>query len=164
MSSTVMMERTGMGLSGVGMPFVTTPTTPTTGYSVLAVPRCTFKAERTTDGCKVYCTFEDQTACSTFQNLCQALAGGMCTCCLTYNGVTVCSYNFMFGTCKWELTSNGCCFYCTSGDQQVCSMIQSFCDCFSTMLSSGCHCCWYVNNTPICWGCSGTTTSAKTKK
>src|SRR5262249_42247857 len=72
------------------------------------------------------------------------------------NGVTVCTYNYTMGSCKWEMTPQGCCFTCTSGDAKCCAMIQSYCDCLNAMLSAGCHCCWFVNNTPLCWGCSET--------
>ena len=100
MTSTL-MERTGMGMPGVGMPGMMTPGMVPAGVSYQMVPRCTFKVERCDGGLKVYCTCEDQVACSTLQNLCSVLSGGMCSCCVTCNGVTVCCYNFTMGTCKW---------------------------------------------------------------
>jgi len=153
MSSAMMVERTGMAMPGMGVPGMGAATTGPAGMSYLMVPRCTFKVEKCPDGIKVFCTCEDQTATSMLQNLCTMLAGGLCSCCVSYNGVTVCSYNFTMGTCKWEMTSGGCCFSCTSGDAKCCAMIQSYCDCLSSMMSGGCHCCLYVNSTPLCWGC-----------
>jgi hypothetical protein len=121
------------------------------------VPRCTFKVERCPDGMKVTCSCDDPLATSTLQNLCSVLAGGLCSCCCTYNGVTVCTYHFTTGACKWEMTPQGCCFTCTSGDAKCSAMIQSYCDCLSAMMSAGCHCCLFVSNTPVCWGSSETT-------
>ena len=164
MSSAMMMERTGMVMPGMGVPGMGSPATGPAGMSYLMVPRCTFKVEKSPDGIKVHCVCEDQTAASMVQNLCTMLAGGLCSCCVSYNGVTVCSYNFTMGTCKWEPTSGGCTFSCTSGDPKCCAMLQSYCDCLSSMMSAGCHCCFYVNGTPLCWGCSETSTSKPASK
>jgi hypothetical protein len=32
-------------------------------------------------------------------------------------------------------------------------MIQSCCDCCTTMKTAGCTCCLMMNNTPVCCGC-----------
>jgi hypothetical protein len=159
--SSALMERTGMAVPGMGVPGMVSPSAVPAGVSYQMVPRCTFKVERCQDGMKVTCTCDDQLACSTMQNLCSVLAGGMCSCYCTYNGVTVCTYNFTMGTCKWEMIPQGCAFTCTSGDAKCCSMIQSYCDCLNAMLNAGCHCCWFVNNTPLCWG-SGEPAPTKT--
>ena len=47
--STMMMERTGMGMGmpGMGMPGLSTPTTMAPGNWTM-VPRCTFKVEKCT--------------------------------------------------------------------------------------------------------------------
>jgi hypothetical protein len=159
MSSTLMMERTGMGMPGVGFPGVGTPTvgSPTgtqVGTNWMMVPRCTFKVEKHQSGVKFTCHCDDKMAISMVQNLCTMLAGGMCSCCVMYNGMTVCYYNFTCGSCKCETTDSGVCFTCTSGDPECCKMIQSCGDCVSCCLEAGCTCCFLMNNTPVCCGYS----------
>jgi hypothetical protein len=57
------------------------------------------------------------------------------------------------GMCKCEMTKEGCCITCTSGDAQCCAMIQGCCDYMNVMMKNGCMCCVMMNNTPICCGC-----------
>ncbi len=169
MTSTMMMDRTTMGLQGVsGMPTpgVGVPTVSPVSSNWLMVPRCTYKFEKVTGGMKITCVCDDPTAKSMMQNLCTALMGGMCSVCCTLNGTTVCCCNLTMGMCKCEVTDNGCCITCTSGDKACCDMIQSCCDCLSTMCNSGCTCCVMLNSTPVCCGYSEsysktTTTPAK---
>src|SRR5438445_9861738 len=109
MSSTVMVERMGAGYPGAGMPSYTTPmpSAPTglpAAASYLMVPRCTLKFEKCSGGMKVTCSTDDKTSCSMMQNLCTMLAGGMCSCYATWNGVTVYCCNFTMGQCKYEMT------------------------------------------------------------
>jgi hypothetical protein len=58
-----------------------------------------------------------------------------------------------YGMCKCEMTSDGCCILCTSGDKACCDMIQACCDCMSTMMKSGCTCYILMNNMPVCCCC-----------
>jgi len=158
MSSTVMMERTGMGMPGLGVPGMGTPTIGTpgtvpTGTNFMMVPRCTFKVEKCTGGMKITCSCSDATACSMVQNLCTMLAGGMCSCCCTLNGMLVYCCNMTMCMCKCEMTKDGCCVTCTSGDPKCCEMVQACCDCLNAMLKAGCTCCLLMNNTPVCCGC-----------
>ena len=168
MSSTMMMERTGMGMPGVGVPGMGVPTmggataTPASAGYVM-VPRCTVKMEKCTGGMKLTCTCDDPMACSMMQNLCTMLAGGMCSCCMILNGVTVCTCCLTMGLCKCELTEMGCCITCTSGDPKCCEMIQACCDCMCCMLKDGCTCCVMMNNTPVACGCCETA-AVKSKK
>ena len=154
-SSTMMMERTGMGMPGVGMPGMATPQmgAPTAMPSTMMVPRCTFKVEKCQGGFKMTCSCEDKMAVSMVQNLCSMLQGGMCSCQVMLNGMTVCLYNFTMGLCKCEMTETGVCLTCTSGDSKCGEMIQAACDCLNTMLNAGCTCCVLMNNTPVCCGC-----------
>lgn len=161
MSSTMMVERTGMGMPGMGVHGLgatalggtgTTPATP--GY--LMVPRCTLKYEKCQGGLKITCVCDDKMACSMVQNLCTMLQGGMCSVTCMLNGMTVCTCNLTMGLCKCEPTENGLCITCTSGDQKCCEMLQSCCDCLTCMLNCGCTCCVLLNNTPLCCGCSET--------
>jgi hypothetical protein len=159
MSSTMMMERTGMGVPGMGFPSYGTPavggpTTMATGTNYMMVPRCTFKVEKCTGGMKMTCVCDDKMACSMVQNLCTMLAGGMCSCCCMMNGMTCCYVNFTCGMCRFEMTDSGFCMTCTSGDQRCCEMIQACCDCLSCCMDCGCTCCLMMNNTPVCYGCS----------
>ena len=158
MSSTMMMERTGMGMPGtgtpgMGMPGMGAPTTVPSSTNWLMVPRCTFKVEKIQGGMKITCSCDDKMACSMVQNLCSMLQGGMCTCCCMLNGMMVYCCNLTMGMCKCETTKDGVSLTCTSGDKACCDMIQACCDCLSTMLKSGCTCCMMMNNTPVCCGC-----------
>jgi hypothetical protein len=154
--SSMMMERTGMvgmGATGLG------PTTlPGMGPSAvqpnwMMVPRCSFKFEKHQGGMKLTCICDDTMARSMVQNLCTMLAGGMCSCYMMLNGMTVCCCNFTMGLCKCDMTDKGVVFTCTSGDAKCGEMIQSCCECMTTMLKSGCTCCVMLNNTPVCCGC-----------
>lgn len=158
MSSTMMMERTGMGMPGMGVPTMGTPAVgaPTaypTASGYMMVPRCTLKFEKCQGGMKITASCDDKMACSMLQNLCSMLVGGMYSCCCYFNGMPVCYYNFTMGMCKCETTESGVCFTCTSGDPKCCEMIQSCCDCISCCLKDGCTCCVLMNNTPVCCGC-----------
>ena len=45
----------------------------------MMIPRCTMKVEKCTGGMKITCSCEDATACAMMQNLCNMMAGGMCS-------------------------------------------------------------------------------------
>src|SRR5262245_15974033 len=150
MTSAMMMERMGMGMSmpGMGMGPMTAPAAP----SMMMVPRCTMKVEKCTGGLKIDCSCDDPMGCSTLQNLCQMLAGGMCSCCCLMNGMIVCSCNLMMGLCKCGMTKQGCTMTVTSRDKACCDMTQSCCDCRAAMMKAGCTCCVMLNGTPVCCG------------
>src|SRR4051794_10440290 len=162
--SSMMMERTGMGMPGVGVPGMGAPAVGTQGAPAagnwLMVPRCTVKVEKCQGGLKVTCGCDDAMARSMVQNLCTMLAGGMCSCCVMLNGMTVCTYHFTMGLCRCEMTPSGVTLTCTSGDQKCCEMLQACCDCLNTMMSAGCTCCVLLNNTPVGCGC-GESSSAR---
>jgi hypothetical protein len=171
MSTAMMMDRTGMGMPGMGLPGMGTPTmgaptgVPTATNYMMMVPRCTFKMEKCAGGMKITCSCDDKAACSMVQNLCTMLAGGMCSCCCMMNGMMVCCCNFTMGMCHYEMTPDGCCMTCTSGDAKCCEMIQACCDCLCTMMEAGCTCCFMMNNTPVCCGtCEPMKTAAKAKR
>jgi hypothetical protein len=157
--SSMMMERAGMGMQGMGMPGMGTPAmgAPTgmpAASNWMMVPRCTLKMEKMSGGMKITCSGDDKMATSMVQNLCQMLAGGMCSCCVMMNGMMVCCCNLMMGMCKCEMTKDGVSITCTSGDPKCSEMIQACSDCMSCMLKDGCTCCVMMNNTPVCCGCS----------
>ena len=148
-----MMERTGMGMPGMGMGM--SPVggmAPTMMPNMMMVPRCTMKMDKVQGGMKVTCTCDDKVATEMVQNLCSMLAGGMCSCCMLMNGMVVCCCNLTMGMCKCDMTAKGCTVTCTSGDPKCGEMIQACCDCMSTMLKDGCTCCVMMNNTPVCCG------------
>ncbi len=155
--TSMMMERTGMGMPGMGTGVAGGMGTGTMGAPTpsnwMMVPRCTFKYEKCTGGMKVTCTCDDAMARSMMQNLCTMLSGGMCSISCMMNGMTVCCCNFTMGLCKCEMTDKGMCVTCTSGDAKCCEMIQSCCDCLATMMKDGCCCCLMLNNNPVCCGC-----------
>src|SRR6516225_5339681 len=117
--STPMMERMGMGMPGMPAPAMgmagpgTMPAMPPS-MNWMMVPRCTFKIEKCKGGMKITCVCDDPMACTMVQNLCSALAGGMCTCCMMMNGMMVCCCNLTMGMCSCEATSKGVCLTCTS--------------------------------------------------
>jgi hypothetical protein len=154
--TSVLMERAGMGMPGMGAG-MGAPGLTGAGMDVrpnwMMVPRCTFKFEKVSGGMKMTCTCDDQTATGMVQNLCSMLAGGMCSCCMMMNGMMCCCCNLTMGICKCEMTPKGCTVTCTSGDSKCAEMIQACCDCLSTMVKDGCTCCLMMNNTPVCCGC-----------
>lgn len=158
-ASAMMMERSSMAMPGMsaagGMaaPAMGAPATLPMGGNFLMVPRCTFKFEKCTGGMMIRCLCDDKVAASMVQNLCTMMAGGMCSCCIMMNGMPVCTMNLAMGLCKTEMTDNGVCITCTSGDQACCAMIQGMCDCCCAMMQAGCCCCVMMSNTPICCGC-----------
>lgn len=159
MTSTMMMERTAMGMPGMAP----AGTMATAAPGFLMVPRCTFKFEKVQGGAKVTCVCDDPMARSMMQNLCQALTGGMCGWTCTFNGVAACSCSWVMGMTRCEATDTGCTVTCTSGDQKCCEMIQACCDCVAAMCAAGCVCCLTINGTPVCCGTS-TTETAKAKR
>lgn len=150
MSSAMLMERASMmtptmnPMTG-GMPAPTMP-------NVCMVPRCEIKFTMCADGCKIYCKCTDEMSCATLQNLCKMLADGMCSCCCTWNGMTVCQCNLCCGNCKCEMTADGVCISCCSGDQACCEMIQKCCECLQTCCENGCTCVISFGGTPVCCG------------
>src|SRR5437879_3006320 len=115
MTSTMMMERSGMGM---GMPSIGTSPMPGIGTasmapSMMMVPRCKMIVEKMQGGMKVTCVCDDPVARAMMQNLCTMLAGGMCSCCCMMNGMMVCTCNLMMGMCKCDMTKDGCVFTCT---------------------------------------------------
>jgi len=155
MTSTMMVERTGVGFPGVASPGTGTVPfgTPTgTAGSYLMVPRCFLRFEKVSGGLKIVCTCEDRTACGMLQNLCAALAGGTISCCAQWNGLPAYTCNFITGLCRCETTDDGICITCASGDAKCADMLQACCDCLSCLMEAGCTCSLFINNTPLCCG------------
>lgn len=153
--STMMMDRgamTGMSGMGTGTMGATGMGVPT-GMNMMMVPRCTMKMEKCDGGMVMTCTSDDPMACSMMQNLCTMMAGGMCSCYMMMNGMTVCCCNMMMGMCKCEMIDKGVKITCTSGDKSFGAMIQACCDCMASMMGAGCACCVTMNNTPVCCSC-----------
>ncbi len=147
MTGAMMMDRSAM--TGMGtMPMGTTaaPMAP----NMVMVPRCTMKMEKCAGGMKLTCACDDPAACTMMQNLCAMMAGGMCSMCCTMNGMVVCNCNMTMAMCKVEMTADGCCVTCTSGDKMCCDMIQACCDCMMMCMKSGCACCLMMGGTPVC--------------
>ncbi len=149
MTSAMLMERSGLGMQGAGMPQgFSTPVSAGPTWCVL--PRCEIKVEKCAGGCKIHCSCEEPSACATLQSLCKMMATGMCSLCCTLNGMTVCQCNLCCGMCKCELTEDGVCLTCTSGDKACCEMIQACCECMACCLRSGCCCYVCLGGAPIC--------------
>jgi hypothetical protein len=156
MTSAMMMERSGMGMAGLGAPAAGALGTPamTPGVTnMMMVPRCTMKMEKCTGGVKITCTCEDKVSAGMLQNLCTMMAGGMCSCYCILNGMVACCCNLMMGQCKCEPTENGVCLTCTSGDKDCCAMIQACCESCNALMKVGCTCCMMMNGMPVCCSC-----------
>jgi hypothetical protein len=156
MSSTMMMERSGMAMpglgAGMGAAALGTPAGMQAGTGWLMVPRCTFKVETCQGGMKIHCACEDKVACGMVQNLCSMLQGGLCSCCAMMNGMAVYSCNLTMGLCRCEAAKDGVTINCTSGDAKCAEMIQACCQGLTAMLKAGCTCCLMMNNNPVCCG------------
>lgn len=154
MTSAVMMERTTVGGHTAGMPTTwqpgTYPAGSPAGTSWSVLPRCKAKFEKCTGGFKMHCKCDDDFAKATLQNLCRMLADGMCNCCCTFNGMTVAQCNLACGHCTCEMTKDGVCITCTSGDAKCCDMLQACCECLKTCCESGCCCYVSFGSTPVC--------------
>lgn len=156
MSSAMFMERTSMGsqnMMGTTVGWQPTPSAPSAmpgNWCVL--PRCEYKFEKCEGGFKIHCICEDEVACGTLQNLCRMLADGMCSCCVTQNGMVVCQCNITMGHCSCEFTKDGVCITCMSGDQKCCEMLQACCDCLACCCEAGGCCYLSFGNTPVCCG------------
>ena len=153
MTSAMMMERTTAGMPGMmggGMPM---PGTTPIASGMVMVPRCTIKMEKMAGGMRMTCTTDDPAASAMVQNLCQVMAGGMCSVCCVMNGMTVCCCNLTMGLCKCEMTKGGCTITCTSGDKACEAMLQGCCDCLMACMKAGCTCCVLMGGTPVCCGC-----------
>ena len=158
MTSSMVMERAGMGMPGMGMgtmmqgPMGGTATMPASPQSMM-VPRCKMTMTKCKGGMQITCQCDDKMTATMLQNLCTMMAGGMCSCCMMMNGMMVCCCNMTMGMCKCEMTDDGVCMTCTSGDTACCSMIQACCDCMASMCAAGCVCCMCMNNMPVCCSC-----------
>lgn len=134
------------------MPAAMSPVMPgaAPGMNCMMVPRCTVKMDKCAGGMKIMCSCADKMACGVLQSLCTSLAGSMCSCCCMMNGMVLCTCNLTMGMCKCEMTKDGVCITCTSGDKDCCTMIQSCCDAMAAMMQAGCTCCVMMNNMPVC--------------
>ena len=74
------------------------------------------------------------------QNLCTMMAGGMCSCCMMMNGMMVCCCNLTMGMCKCEMTEDGCCITCTSGERLL-RDDPGLLRLHGAMCKAGCTCC-----------------------
>lgn len=154
MSSSMLLER-GLFLGAAGSAAAASPAGLPAGAPAgtwCVVPRCKIKIERATGGLKIQCICDDDISSATLQNLCNSLAGGLCSCCCTLNGLTICQCNLTCGICKCEPIANGCCITCTSGDKACAAILQSCCETLECCLKSGCCCYICFNNTPCCCG------------
>lgn len=118
----------------------------------MMIPQCKMKMEKCTGGMKIVCSCDDKMACGMLQNLCSMMAGSKFSCCCMMNGSMVCCCNLTMGMCKCEMTKDGVCVTCMSGDKACCDMIQACCDCLNTMMAAGCTCCLMMNDMPVCCG------------
>ena len=151
MSNAMMMMERGMGMPGMSTPGMT-PQAPLGMPAMMMVPRCNIRMEKCAGGMKMVCECDDEIACGAMQNLCKMLAGGMCSCCCTWNGMMMCQCNMCCANCQCDMTKKGCTISCTSGDKQCCEMLQACCDCLCACMEAGCCCYVCFGNTPVCCG------------
>lgn len=153
--STAMLERVpGLATGGTNFGWQPTgaPTATPTAANWCVLPRCELRFEKCAGGFKIHCRCDDEMSAATLQNLCKMVSDGLCSCCCTCNGIPCCQINLCMGTCKCELTKDGCCITCTSGDKACCEMLQACCDCLSCCCENGCCCYISFGNTPVCCG------------
>lgn len=157
MSTSLLLERSSVAAAPVGGTYPAFhPGIAATGAQAAAnwcvLPRCRVEFDKCKGGLKIQCCCEEEVACGTLQNLCRMLADGLCSCCVTCNGLTVFQCNLTMGICKCEYTKDGVAITCTSGDKSCCEMLQACCDCLECCCKSGCCCYISFNNTPVCCG------------
>lgn len=114
------------------------------------VPKCEIRIEECADGCKIICTCDDEVARKTMQNLWRAMAGGLCSVCCTWNGMTVCQCDFVCCHCTCEMTADGVCISCRTGDKTCQEMLKAMCKCLCKCQDCGCASMVCLNGTPIC--------------
>ena len=154
MNGAMMMDRAGMmGMSTSGTPAIGQGTAMSAAPNMMMVPRCTIVMEKCAGGMKMTCTGADAMSTAMIQNLCTMTAGGLCSCCCMMNGMMACCCNMTMAMTKCEMTADGVCITCTSGDAACCAMIQACCDCCTGMMKAGCTCCIMMNGMPVCCGC-----------
>lgn len=130
----------------------TTPASTPASNNWMVLPRCELRFEKCAGGFKIHCCCDDEVACATLQNLCKMSCDGLCSLCCTQNGIPCCQFNLCQGNCRCELTKDGCCITCTSGDKGCCEMLQACCDCLSCCCEQGCCCYITFGNTTVCCG------------
>jgi hypothetical protein len=138
----------GAAMSGSSMPGM--PAMSPMMGNMCMVPRCSMKMEKCQGGMKLTCSCDDEVACTMLQNMCDSLAGTMCSCCCMMNGMMMCQCNLAMCKCECEHTEKGVCITCTSGDKACCDMIQACCDCMMKCMQAGCTGCLCFNNMPVC--------------
>ncbi|HEV3418266.1 MAG TPA: hypothetical protein VG056_15685 [Pirellulales bacterium] len=149
-SSAILTERHASG-SHAGAPAWQPAGAPAAaGAAWCVVPRCDLKFAKCDGGFHITCRCEDEVATATLHNLCKALAGGLCNCGATFNGIAVCQCNFACGHCHCEYNKNGVKITCTSGDDKCCEQLQACCECLKACCDSGCCCTVSFGNTPVC--------------
>ena len=161
MSSVMMMDRNAMmgGMQQMGMPSggvmpgMGMPMQSPTAANMCMVPRCTIKMEKCAGGMKIHCKCDDEMACAMVQNLCRMMAEGMCSCACMMNGMVMCQCNLAMCNCQVEMTKDGCCITCTTGDKACCEMVQACCDCMNACMKAGCMCCVSLGGMPCACGC-----------
>jgi hypothetical protein len=155
MSNSVMLERctpASIATPQFGLHAGSLPSGSPAGNQLLMVPRCELRFEKCTDGFKIHCCSDDEVACATLQNLCKMTCDGLCSCCCTMNGIPCCQFNLCLGTVRCEMTKDGCCISCTSGDKGCCEMLHACCDCLASCCEQGCCCYISFGNTTVCCG------------
>ena len=145
-----MTESNMMGAGMMNMPMMGGMGMQSGAMNMMMMPRCTMKMEKCEGGMRMMCMSSDEMAVAMMQNLCTMMMGGMTSCCMMMNGMMVMNCNMMMGMCKMEMTSDGMMMMWTSGDAEICTMIQACCDCMMSMMAAGCTCCMMMNNMPIC--------------
>jgi hypothetical protein len=155
MSSMTMFERSTMaGATGtMSLPVPSVPAMPPAMGNMCMVPRCSISLEKSEGGMKITCSCEDEVACTMLQNMCKMLAGGMCCCSCTMNGMSICQCNLAMCKCECTMTEDGVCLTCTSGDKACCDMVHACCDCIAKCIKAGCLCCVSLGGMPVCCGC-----------
>ena len=148
--ATMMME---LGCRCLAYDSGMSPQAPTGMPSMMMVPRCTIRMEKCPRRNELACTSDDELASAAMQNLCRCWPAECGVRCRTWNGTTMRQCNLCSANCQCEMTKDGCCITCTSGDKKCCEMSASLCDRLSACMEAGCCCYVCFGNTPVCCGC-----------
>jgi hypothetical protein len=117
------------------------------------LPCCTIRMEECRGGCKIYCTTDDEAACTMLQELCNTLEGSACCIRCMRDGEMCCECRFDCCDCTCQPLMNGVCLYCSTGDKAHMEMVQAMCKCLCCCCETGCECVVCLGTTSICNCC-----------
>ena len=111
---------------------------------------CEIRMEECRQGCKIYCTCDDEATCAALQNLCNMIENCVCSVRCIRDGEMCCECCFDCCDCTCQMLMNGICLCCSTDDKDCMKMIQAMCKCLCCCHDCGCEYNICVNGAPIC--------------